>query len=117
MPSEGPAYWPIALYGDDAYEIRVEFAEPGVGGVDALYSVAGNTYLAQVRTAPETAGSPLVTLTVDMTEAVGGMVRVVIPPELVRGLVGYWDLQEQIGAAAPTTLMGGPVTWTSDTTR
>ena len=62
-------------------------------------------------------GDPLAEMDIDDSAAADGVIVVSIPVGLVRGLVGYWDLQEVIGSGAPTTLFAGPVTWSSDVTR
>jgi hypothetical protein len=112
----GPAYWPIELYGDDAWSLRVEFTAEDDNGVAQPVDCTGRTYRAQVRA---TAASQVVLceMDVDDGDADGGVIIVSIPQSAIRGLSGQWDMQEIIGAGGPTTLFAGPVTWTGDITR
>lgn len=110
----GPVYWPIELYGDDGWSLRVEFVQT-VAGAESAIDVSARTYSAQVRA---TADSQVVLcdMDVDAGDAANGVIVVSIPHGEERGLSGRWDLQEVIGGA-PTTLFAGPVTWTGDITR
>ena len=114
--SSGPLFWPIDLYGDDGWSLRVEMTEL-VDGVETAMDVSARTYRGQVRAEAASTGDPLAEMDIDDSAAADGVIVVSIPVGLVRGLVGYWDLQEVIGSGAPTTLFAGPVTWSSDVTR
>ena len=117
----GPLPWPIELYGDDTWEAHVRFFEPGPtrGSKGSAINVTGRQYAAQVRGDD---GTVLATMTVDLAEAAGGVVKLRIPDDKIRGLRGVWDLEEVIPASPgvavqESTLFRGPVTWSSDVTR
>lgn len=104
----------IRLYGDDGWSVELLFVTDAT--TQTPIDLTGRTYRAQVRAS---AGSPavLAELDIDTADAATGRVRVSIPPELVRGLSGEWDLEETIPGQSPQTLFRGKVTWRQDVTR
>ena len=42
----GPLYWPISLYGDDGWGLRVEFVEPDADGVEQPIDALAHKQLA-----------------------------------------------------------------------
>lgn len=113
-----PADWPIRLYGDDSWSLRVRFCEPGdrPGTAGASIDVSDRAYAAQVRSAE---GRLLSTMTIDTTDAADGVITLRIPDGDIRELSGRWDLQETTGGDPPEThtLFAGLVTWVGDVTR
>lgn len=111
--------WPIDLYGDDAWSLRITMRSRNSDGTPgAPINLTGRTYRAQIRSTAASA-TVLVELAVNTSEAAAGVVTVSIPDGVnQRGLTGEWDLQETLpGVARPTTLFRGPITWTQDVTR
>lgn len=108
-----PAILDLALYAGDGEDFQIVVKDEAAQPIDVSHLV----WTAQIRkTRASTTAS---NLTIDMTSAGTGVIKIHIPASITNVLakLGQWDLQYTNGSGDPVTILQGSVTCSQDVTR
>ena len=108
----------LVLYAGDRGDFQLEFIDDNSQKID----VSTWVWTAQIRGSRDS--ESFIDLTIDMTDALTGLITVRIPSTVTRSLVSsgdnsisYWDVQCIRGGGDPITVLQGTINCSQDVTR